>query len=68
MNIVTSYESSALSDYSRIEAKLDTLAEILTGSQKQSIYLDGRVLVGETIDDIDERLGERRALAEGGVF
>lgn len=68
MNIVTSYESSALSDYSRIEAKLDTLAEILIGSQKQSIYLDGRVLVGETIDDIDERLGERRALAEGGVF
>ncbi len=68
MNIVTSYEGSALSDYSRIEAKLDTLAEILTGSQKQRIYLDGRVLVGETIDDIDERLGERRALAEGGVF
>ena len=68
MNIVASYESSALSDYSRIEAKLDTLAEILTGSRKQSIYLDGRVLVGETIDDIDERLGERRALAEGGVF
>lgn len=68
MNIVASYENSALSDYSRIEAKLDTLAEILTGSRKQSIYLDGRVLVGETIDDIDERLGERRALAEGGVF
>lgn len=68
MNVVASYENSALSDYSRIEAKLDTLAEILTGSRKQSIYLDGRVLVGETIDDIDERLGERRALAEGGVF
>lgn len=68
VNMVTSYENSALSNYSRIEAKLDTLVEILTGSQKQRIYLDGRVLVGETIDDIDERLGERRALAEGGVF
>lgn len=68
VNMVTSYENSALSNYSRIEAKLDTLVEILTGSQKQSIYLDGRVLVGETIDDIDERLGERRALAEGGIF